>query len=466
MRDQTLAETVAGKGLLGTYLAYARTLTRAPLMYHLANGLGMLAGAVGSNVWWRGSGGTDTWPNLYILTLGPNGNAKTTAMKIATRLLRRAAPGSIYADEFSQERFIDGLAKHPSLVLEIEEFATLLEMTQRSYMTGLKETLTKLFDPRDEFQRHTKREGDIVVVRPSLTILGASTPDWLVAHLEEVDFKSGFMPRFMLVPQGEDQREPDVGPIVDGDAFIENSLVHQLGSVANMARTHITFEPKAIANMQRFVEDEESRAKLEGGRDELRGLISRCGPYCGKISALLCVSDNGVQADYVVTTAQAKRAATWIGWLVKAAEALFEQQIVFEKFEKAAQRLLLGIPEGGIDRSALLKRSKKSAWEFDRMLGTLVERGEIIEQWGESERGQRPRVYFRAFPNLGKNGELKGIEGGTIGESLQPETVRDGLAGKNGEARGTEGEEWGEQLPAEGLILPLETMRADETHAP
>lgn len=406
-KTAALVETVAGTGLLGSYIAYARTLTRAPLMYHAGTGLATIAGAVGSNVWWRGHDGNEQWPNLYLLLLGPSGNAKTTAMKIGMRLLNWSAPGTIYADEFSQEQFIKGLAAHPSLVLDVEEFATLLEMTQRSYMQGIKETLTKLFDPRPEFRRSTKGDGEIIIRLPSLTILGASTTDWLVKHLDEVDFRSGFMPRFLLVPQEETDREPDPGFTPRGDAHAENSLVRQLHAIATMPRAHVGFDARARKHLTVFVDSVERRSKEEGMRGELSGLVNRVGAYCGKVCALLAVADDGPLSEYEVSLDQAKRATALMGWLVDAAERLFEWQIVFEKFEKDVQRLLALIPETGIERSALLKRSRLPVFQFDRLMDTLEQRHEVAKRRPEHvERGRVPTIYHREYPkaDAAKNG--------------------------------------------------------------
>lgn len=403
MKERELALRVAGEGFLGSYLAYARTVTAAPLIYHLATGLSIIAGAIGSNVAFVGAGDTEYWPNQYSLLLGKSGMHKTTAMNVGLEVLRRAAPGTLYSDQYSQEQFIIGLRDRPNRLLAVEEFATLLSDMERSYMVGLKETLTKLYDPRQEFVRSLRGEGDVRVSRPSITILGASTIDWLVAHLKEVDFVSGFMPRFLLWPS--ETKEADPGALARGDRLERDALVqqlhalHQIRPPRGLDSRPVEIDAAAVKRIKTLGKEHQARHEQEGGRKELDGLVSRVGNYCAKLCTLLVLADQGPQERYVVTGAIAERGAALMDWLVESAVRLFDEAITFDKFEREAQSMLRLIPDTGALWSDALKRSHKPSNQFALLIGTLKERGQVREDTKPTA-GRSGRYLYRCYPDL------------------------------------------------------------------
>lgn len=417
MKEPERMRHIAGRGFLGSYVDYARTLTGAPLAYHLATGLGIVAAAVGSNARFIGTGDQETWPNLYILLIGETGSYKSTAISIGCNLLERAFAGIIAPNEFSREQFLVNLQKRPTSLLKVSEFSTLLSQMDRSYQFGLKEMFTDLYDPYRVYSRTLRGFGgkgeEIIIKRPALTILGASTPEWLVGHLQRDDFRSGFMPRFMMWPS--DIMEHDPGPLVRGDAFVANGLVKQLAQLGTVMDATVIFSDAARDRIKTFRDNSKSEANLENWPDELAGLISRSGTYAAKLAVLLTISDEGKQTEYEVKREAAVRATMLMGWLLKAAVGLFETHIVFEKFEKEAQRILRLIPDDGADWSTVLRRAKMGSVTLKPIIDTLVERGEVLRY--SEERGGRGRstnavMLRRLYPNLRRNaGNTEGNSG-------------------------------------------------------
>jgi hypothetical protein len=402
---------------LRNYVEYARSITDAPLAFHVAGGLAAMAGAVGSNVWWRGGGGREQWPNLYLLLLAPSGIfRKSTSVDIPMNLLAKASPGSLLDREFTPERFIRNLADQPTSVLKESEFASLLERMKSNYMQGMKQRLTDLFDCQDSYDRTLQgasggRGERISIVRPALTILAASTLDWLVESLTETDMRSGFMPRFLFFAPTLKEAEPAGGYLAEPDRPLENWLVKTLAQMSGMARRQISFAP----SRRRIVGwNTDNSAVVEGGQtpDELLGLYSRLGHHLGKIAALLSVSDDGIRSEYAVAEDTAERAIALMEWILAGTGRVFEERVVFSKFELQAQKALRFIG-GGIERGALLKKMKCPASELDRLLMTLKDRGEI-DEYTEQTAGRPRRMIVRTLPDL--SGEERGGKGEVSGE--------------------------------------------------
>jgi hypothetical protein len=306
----------------------------------------------------------------------------------------------VIADEFSVEGFINELTNHPSALLYVEEFSTLLTDMNRSYMAPLKPLLTKLYDPRGDYKRALIKEGGTQYIpRPSLSILGGSTTSWLTEHLTEADFRSGFMPRVLLFPQNDDdlEDEPDA-PTVSGDQM-ERELIGGLRKVAVMSSANVIFDDAARRLRRDFVEMQ--NAAMTSAVEDMRGMVTRTAAYVYKVAALLCISDHGVQSTYVVDYATVRRATVLVAWLIEQSREMFERYIVFEKFEKSMQVFLDCVMEGGTSRGELLRLSRLPAFEFDRLLATAEQRGDIRVGRVRPEGGTDAVVMiYRVMPKI------------------------------------------------------------------
>lgn len=90
----------------------------------------------------------------------------------------------------------------------IDEAARLLADFERTYMSGAKDFLCKIYDGTDHKRqlRTGKRKDaktEFHVKKPYLPLLAATTPDAFSAHVSPLDLKSGWMVRFLFVhPRG------------------------------------------------------------------------------------------------------------------------------------------------------------------------------------------------------------------------------------------------------------------------
>lgn len=406
--------------MLGSYVAYARQITDAPLAFHVGGGLAMMAGAIGSNIFWRGGGHREQWPNLFLLLLAPSGIfRKSTSVDLPTNLLAAACSGSILDREFSPEQFIRNLAEQPTSLLKESEFSSLLERMKSSYMQGMKQRLTDLYDCQDSYDRMIRGVNGtgerIRIVRPSLSILAASTLDWLVESLTETDMRSGFMPRFLFIAPSEKEPEPPGGYWATGDSRLSAAIIRGLAGLSRMKRAQVSFKP-AHRRIVEWTEAHAVQADTGEAPDELLGLYSRLGHHLAKLCTLLTVSEDAIQERYEVSPETADRAIAFMEWILDGTARVFTERVTFSKFEREAQKALRFIGAAR-DRSDLLKKMKCSAQELDRLVNTLKERGEIIEQV-ESTGGRPKKMLVRTLPDL--KGEERGNNGVISGEGSIP----------------------------------------------
>lgn len=401
LSNSELATHVAGSGWLGGYLEYARPLTKAPSLYHLATGLACLSVACGSRISWWTFGNQEVWPNLYILLLGDSGVGKTTASNIGTNMLRHAIPGAILADNFSAEALIKSLVEHPSSMVYAEEFATLLASSKKEFNGGTRELLTQLYDSRDTYEiiRATRDAGgNQMIYRPSLGLFGGSTVVWLTKHLAEVDFQTGFMARVLMFHQTDlDCETPAslgaIGNTRESPEYI--TLAKGLRRLGVMQKRALVMFDDKVIRYQQFWELALQGDTLIAATPDMRGMVMRLTSTAFKIAALLTVADYGVQEQYVVDLPTFRRATLLVEWLVRQTAELFTSHIVFEDFEKNVQNITSFIPDEGIPRHELLALARTNAGDFDRMINTMIQRREIESVHIQPEDDTKSVLHYR-----------------------------------------------------------------------
>ena len=68
----------------------------------------------------------------------------------------------------------------------------------RPYNLGGKALITEWYDKDDDFRRDTKASGTYYIYKPRLSILAASTVQWLTQNCQESDLMGGFLPRWLF----------------------------------------------------------------------------------------------------------------------------------------------------------------------------------------------------------------------------------------------------------------------------
>ena len=78
------------------------------------------------------------------------------------------------------------------------ELGAFLSSLNKTYNQGGKEILTNLYDGTDYYTKTTRTQGCYFVYDPCLSMLAASTPEWIASNLSENDIRGGFLPRWLF----------------------------------------------------------------------------------------------------------------------------------------------------------------------------------------------------------------------------------------------------------------------------
>lgn len=199
---------------LANYIVHAGASTDAHLGYHIAAGLALLTQSCPTSL--ALPIGTAKYANFFALILGASTNSrKTASVEIACDVLKRAIPGARGAEPGSWEMLRDGMVSQPRKLLVYEEFGAFLAATQQGYMQQMKTAFTSLFDCTPVSRETVKSKGQSTTCEnPRLSLLCASTFEFLEEHTESVDWTGGFLARFFTF-FGFREREYSPEPLIN-----------------------------------------------------------------------------------------------------------------------------------------------------------------------------------------------------------------------------------------------------------
>jgi Protein of unknown function (DUF3987) len=226
------------------FLEYTEILPSPPL-FRRWTAIAYIAAAMERKVWVR-TMGSDLYPNLYTLLVGPSGIGKGKALTAGERILRAVPDLKIGPSDMTAAALIDALneavrrvvnlgdppfVEFNSLTIISREFGVMIPAWENAFMNNL----TDIYDGLPVDQKRRGRELHIEIPHPQINLLGACTPSYLNEVIPIGAWDQGFISRTIMVYSG-DRMVPD--PFAEEDeawsfrSELYNELLHDLKSVA------------------------------------------------------------------------------------------------------------------------------------------------------------------------------------------------------------------------------------------
>ena len=334
-------------------------------------------------------GASKIYPNQYMLLMGPPATKKGTAMKWGSRLLKKTGYSRWAPDKCSKEQFIksmkcfdddspEGIAELEALVVDApaesyifaEEFVDFIGQNDTMFMV----MLTKLWDNMDQYEHQKITGKDVVVSKPTVNLIGASTADTFALSFPVESLGTGFMSRILLIyaePIGKRISWPAVP-----DPLQEEMLVSWLKEMRSIkGEMDLTVEAKKLVgdiyqNMI-FIDDERFQYYMERRHQHLL-----------KLSMVLAISD----VRKVIATKDVIRANTM---LVSAERRMSKAlgEYGASKYSTAAGRILQFLSK------QVMPMNAGAIWKVvDKDLKNQIELGEVLNNLKLSEKIQWIRV--------------------------------------------------------------------------
>lgn len=196
---------------------------------------------------WVHTKGSNLYPNLYTVLVGPPGVGKSAVLSQAERFLRGVPDIHVAPSSVSSASLVDSLVlanrkiirpnDNPSFVQfhYLTAVASELGVFLPVYDPLFMNSLTKFYDGEHyEERRRTGKVNHLKIEHPHLSILGGTTPSYLNSFLPEGGWDQGFTSRTIFVYSGEPiftELFGDEGQFVQLETLYRD-LLHDLKSIS------------------------------------------------------------------------------------------------------------------------------------------------------------------------------------------------------------------------------------------
>ena len=379
-------------------------------------------------------GGARYFPRLWVLWVAITTRyAKTTGLLAVHDVVERAFPHMLIPNQSTPEALSAALAGRPPDNLDslpeadrqriqaglkfaaqrgllVDEASSLLGAHRKDYMHGLQELLLQTYDMKERLEFATRGQGLLILRRPSLSILGATTPMAMARYVGPDQWETGETARYaLLCPEGQ----PDQAAGFSGD---EAAYDPPAELVAGLKGLHERLPPPPDPHQDApeqllYVRIRpEAHRRLDTYYRALHGMIgddldTRLHGNYGRLPAMaVTVALNLALSDWIYQAPDAWPA-------IQAGHAARAQQIV-ERWRASLHRLLPMLDEtadsrgqgrilgllrssGGMTARELSRYCGMKTRDMHAALAVLLESGEITYREHAPLNGGRPTRLYR-----------------------------------------------------------------------
>lgn len=241
-------------GLIGKYMELTSVGQICP-RYRFFVLMAVLGAVVNRKIYIQ-RGSKETFPALFlnpwVLLIGPQGKGnKSSTVRIGKNIMNalpKELHPSILSAKITPEAFVKALSTSTTAEASVSkellhvvrrkaigtlistEFGVLLG--REKYLTGMAILLTDLYDCPSEWTSETIMRKDEKLYDVCISIIAASTPDWMQRLLPKDAFEIGFMSRLVLVPLPKNWRVRKIP--VQSDKILFDEVVDEVAEVARL----------------------------------------------------------------------------------------------------------------------------------------------------------------------------------------------------------------------------------------
>lgn len=301
----------------------------------------------------------------------------------------------LFPNDVTVESLSDILSYSNRGLVVHSEFGSLLAQLNKGYAGDAKQFLTTVFDVPESYEISRVTKGNIVIERPFISVLGASTIDWLKENSSASDLRTGFLARFLFSIRNKPDK-PFI-PLLDlhtltkqSDNYISESKIYKnLTTITEPFQLSIAKSAKE--NFNEF--DKINYSSMLGHINNAEvPFEARLVIYALKFAGIIALTDGRNEVNF-----QDVRDGILISeYYKKNVEKLLRSEMNKTEFNRREEKILNCIREYGsngiIQRSKLLNNSNLTADELNQVVSNLNEK-ELVSIREERVKGKTKQYY-------------------------------------------------------------------------
>ena len=369
-------------GFMETYLEYTSN-QESPKEFHRWVALSIIGAVIGRSIWIPRVKYT-TYPNLYVIIVAGSAKCrKSIALSIGKNILSSLeAPPMMFAQKITTEALIQALHEENKQKDYCDGIICASELSVflggDAVHSGIIPTLTDLYDSPSTWTYHTRGRGKEELKNVTLSLLGASTRDWLRTSIPEEAIGGGFTSRIIFVCEDAPSRLILFPGNMENDETIKAKLVHDLSEISKLTGAiHFSAEAQAVA-----IEWYEREA-IEIRNEKTDGYYGRKHDTMFKVATILSVAES---AKMIVEAKHIKEALRLMEINEKHLPEILES-VTSNSFGGNTEKIFKIIKRfGKIKHQELLRKCWRyaNASDLSEIMKTLTESGEV-EQFLDKE---------------------------------------------------------------------------------
>jgi hypothetical protein len=352
----------------------------------------------------------DNRSNIYVMALAYPSVGKDWPRKVNTLVLHRAGLADSLGQEFaSGEGIQDALFRTPAMLFQNDEIDGLLRSINKAHdarYENIMGTLLTMYSASNSIypmRRKAGKESSGAIDQPCLVIYGTAIPNHYYGALSERMLTNGLFARMLIVESGPRSAGQEPGIIAPPPRVMETARWWAALSRGAGNLEHFHPEPHTVEaddNALRLLAEARQASEAEYAAAESRGdmvgttVWGRVPEQIRKLALLYAVSASHESPRIDVA---AVRWATEV-ILHQTRRMLFmaHSHVAENEFDATCLKVLRKLREAPgqkLDHSVLLKRMKLYAETFQRIMETLIERGDVAED-KNSTNGRSQHIYI------------------------------------------------------------------------
>lgn len=361
---------------IDSYIEYTSD-QESPTAFHEWVGISLISSVLQRRVWIPRIKYT-IYPNLYVILIAGSAKCrKSISIKIGLDILKsiKAAP-TIFAQKITTEALIQALEESRGKdkacygLIVASELSVFLGAD--AIRSGIIPALTDLYDSPSKWQYHTRSRGREELTNVTLSMLAASTKDWLKTSIPASAIGGGFTSRIVFVVGVNPSKLVLFPPEHVENPLLRNNLVADLNQMATLTGA-VQFTTDAKETALEWYE----REACETHDEKVDGYFGRKHDTMFKLATVLAVSESN---DLLIEERHITRALAMMKHNEKHLNTIMES-VTSSVIGGDTERVLNIIRKfGNITHSDLLRKCWRyaSAAELAEMMKTLTESKEVV----------------------------------------------------------------------------------------